>query len=163
VIAFYRRTMRKLMPDYGFAGGRYGFHGGRTHRFGARDAARYLAPYLSPDDGSLAEAVADMQRVAGKREDRTRRSFRPVYVSPRLTKATGCTMAFLRFKRWVYAVWRNGLADAMTPGEWRRRPPPARFTHTQRLNLTMALHELRWGRLAGLDAGGQIDLVARYA
>jgi hypothetical protein len=175
VIAFYRRSMRKLMPQYGFARGRYGFHGGRTDRFGARDAANYLAPYLSPGDGSLAEAVADMQQFAGTREDGTRRSFRPVYVSPSLTKATGCTMAFLRFKRWVYAVWGKALANAMTPGEWRRfwelrrqfgvvptpggsfaeRAPPAPWSAGVRRRVFVALAELRWDRVAEAERAAE--------
>ena len=159
VITFYRRSIRALLREYGFSGGRYGFHAGRTERYGARDAASYLAPYLSPDDGSLAEAVADMQRFAGVSEDGRRRSFRPVFIAPVLTKATGCTMAFLRFRRWVYAVWGRKLAKAMTAGEWRKfwelrrefgivptvggsfagRAPPLRWSHTERLNLHMAL------------------------
>ena len=172
VIAFYRREMCRSVGEYGFSEGRYGFHGGRTDRYGARDAAHYLAPYLKPDDGTLAEAVADMQRWAGVRPDGTRRTFRPVFVAGALTRATGCTMAFLRFRRWVYVVWGKKRTDQMTAGEWRklwslrqrfsivptpggsfegRGPPVRRRSHSDQVRLTNALHYLRWERLEEAD------------
>jgi hypothetical protein len=34
---------------------------------------------------------------------------RPVYVSPVLTKLTGVTMGFLRFRRWIWHAWGEGV------------------------------------------------------
>ena len=73
IVTFYRRQMCKLLGAYGFSEGRHGFHSGRTDRYSARDASRYLAPYLKPDDGSLAETVADIEYYAGRNPDGTRR------------------------------------------------------------------------------------------
>jgi hypothetical protein len=33
----------------------------------------------------------------------------PVYVSPVLTKLTGVTMGFLRFRRWIWYAWGEGV------------------------------------------------------
>ena len=77
-------------------------------------------------------------------------------------------MGFLRFRRWVYAVWGRSVARTMTVGEWRKfwelrkkfgvvpatggsfasRAPPLRFAHPQQLKLTMALNDQQSSRHA---------------
>jgi hypothetical protein len=84
-------------------------------------------------------------------------------------------MAFLRFKRWVYAVWGKALANAMTPGEWRRfwelrrqfgvvptpggsfaeRAPPAPWSAGVRRRVFVALAELRWDRVAEAERAAE--------
>jgi hypothetical protein len=41
-------------------------------------------------------------------------------------------------------------------GSLAERAPPARFTHVHRLNITMALNEIRRKRLTRLDAVGKL-------
>lgn len=106
----FRDTLRRKRGVYGFGTGRRGsFDAGTADRFSARDAARYISKYLRPDRAktSFVPLLEAIDRITSRNPDTGRREnlVRPVYVSPVLTRVTGVTMGFLRFKRWVWREW----------------------------------------------------------
>jgi len=105
----FRDTLRLKRGAYGFGTGRKGsYDAGHPERFSTRDAARYISKYLRPDRAktSFVPLLAAIGRITTRDPEtgRSRNLVRPVYVSPVLTRRTGVTMGFLRFKRWV---WRE--------------------------------------------------------
>ena len=71
--------------------------------------------YLRPDGAktSFVPLLEAINRIT-PRDPETGRLVclvRPVYVSPMLTKLTGITMGFLRFKRWAWCAWKAALSD----------------------------------------------------
>jgi hypothetical protein len=109
----FRNALRRKRGTYGFGTGRRSFDGGEPDRFTPRDAARYVSKYLRPDGAKtsfvpLLEAVGRMT----PRDPMTGRHkylLRPVFVSPVLSKQTGVTMGFLRFRRWAWRAWGDGV------------------------------------------------------
>jgi len=112
----FRDVLRCKRGAYGFGTGRRGsYHAGQPKRFSASDAARYVSKYLRPDRArtSFVPLLQAIARIT-KRDSQTGRLqalVRPVYVSPVLTRRTGVTMGFLRFKRWVWREWGPGGDD----------------------------------------------------
>jgi hypothetical protein len=113
----FRETLRRKRGGYGFGIGRRGsFDGGLSDRFTGVDAGRYIAKYLRPDGAK--RLFVPLLKATGEitpRDPKTRRlkvQVRPVYVSPVLTRVTGVTMGFLRFRRWAYRVWGGETASA---------------------------------------------------
>lgn len=88
-VRMYRDELERLAPKYGF-----GFVGRKLEVKGAKSAAGYLASYFvtgRKDKLTLWQSVMDPEMP---------RSI--IYVSPRLTMQTGCTIRRLRFHRYVY-------------------------------------------------------------
>jgi hypothetical protein len=106
-------TLRRKRGVYGFGTGRRGsFDGGTPDRFNAGDAARYVSKYLRPDRAktSFVPLLQAINRIT-TRDRKTGRHInlvRPVYVSTVLSKRTGVTMGFLRYKRWAWRKWGGG-------------------------------------------------------
>jgi hypothetical protein len=146
----FRDTVWRKRGEYGFGMGWSGsFDGGLPDRFTGQHAGRYISKYLRPDGAKrsfvpLLEAIA---RVTPRDPEtgRLTQQVRPVYVSPILTRVTGVTMGFLRFRRWAYRAWavesthaqlrfayelrRNLGAAPISPGPlpqaaWPRAPAP---------------------------------------
>jgi hypothetical protein len=94
----------ELRQEHGF--GRQ-WDSGKPGKFSGR-AATYVAKYLSPESakGSFVPALRWASQMA-VRDPQTGRKpqLRPIFVSPVLTRRTGVTMRFLRFKRWVWRAW----------------------------------------------------------
>jgi hypothetical protein len=113
----FREAARRTRGRYGFGTGRRGsFDAGEPDRFTARDAGRYISKYLRPDQGKTS-FMPLLERVAriGERNPATGRMkhlLRPVFVSPILTRQTGVTMGYLRFKRWAWRAWGDGVAES---------------------------------------------------
>jgi hypothetical protein len=84
-------------------------------RFSERDAARYVSKYLRPDGAktSFVPLLEAINRITRRNPDNGRLKYllRPVFVSPKLTKLTGVTIGFLRFRRWVWHAWGEGATD----------------------------------------------------
>ncbi|GAC1579725.1 MAG: hypothetical protein NVS3B18_13430 [Candidatus Dormibacteria bacterium] len=104
-----RGALAQLRGSYGFGVGTGSFDAGKPDYYPAEHAARYISKYVRPDSAKtsfvpLLEAVV---RLTPRDRDTGRLKFmlRPVYVSPVLTKVTGITMGFLRFKRWLWYAW----------------------------------------------------------
>ena len=101
---------------YGFGvGSRGSFDRGRPGRFGGTDAGRYVSKYLRPN-GAKTSFVPLLRDVGGivPRDPVTKRAnvlVRPVFVSPELSRRTGVTMGFLRFKRWIYVALGGGCPE----------------------------------------------------
>jgi len=116
----FRGALKRKRGSYGFGTGRRGsFDAGKPDRFTARDAGRYISKYLRPDGAktSFVPLLEAINRLM-PRDPRTGRPkvlVRPVYVSVVLSRETGVTMTFLRFKRWVWVV----LGPGATEGELR--------------------------------------------
>ena len=110
---------------YGFGTGRRGsFDAGQPERFTARDAGRYISKYLRPD-GAKTSFVPLLEASTGSRQrdpktGRLKVLVRPVYVSTTLTRRTGVTMGFLRFKRWVWVEWGDGATEEELRSLYRR-------------------------------------------
>lgn len=110
----FRNTLRRKRGAYGFGTGRRGsYDAGTPERFNARDAARYISKYLRPDRAraSFVPLLEAINRITTRDPETGRRKglVRPVYVSTALTRKTGVTMGFLRFKRWVWREWGPGI------------------------------------------------------
>ena len=124
----FRDALRRKRGAYGFGTGwRGSFDAGRPDRFTAGDAGRYISKYLRPDGAKtsfvpLLEAVAQIT-PRDPATGRHKHLLRPVYVSTSLTRRTGVTMGFLRFRRWVFRAWGSGVAadDVRFAYELRRR------------------------------------------
>jgi hypothetical protein len=117
------RTLRRLRRSawhsgvdvgYGFETGRRGLvDAGMSTVSAASDAGRYISKYLRPDGvkssfGPMLEAV---NRITPRDPDTGchKSLLRPVYVSPALTRLTGVTMGFFRFRRWVSRAGGEGV------------------------------------------------------
>jgi len=120
-------TLRRKRGDYGFGTGRRGsFDPGTPDRFSAGDAARYVSKYLRPDRAktSFVPLLEAINRIT-PRDPETGRHLhlvRPVYVSTALTRRTGITMGFLRYKRWAWRKWG---------GDWPNEIVLAAYRHQQ--------------------------------
>ena len=91
--ASYAQALHELAPAYGF-----GFVDRKCKPISRREAARYVAGYLtgrSKKKGSIRENVSH-----------PRMPISLVWVSPVLTRETGCTMRRFRYVRWFIA-WRD--------------------------------------------------------
>jgi hypothetical protein len=112
----FRWALRRKRGSYGFGTGRQGsFDAGKPDRFTARDAGRYISKYLRPGGpkASFVPLLEAINRIM-PRDPKTGRPKvlgRPVYVSVILTRQTGVTMTFLRFKRWVWVVLGSGATE----------------------------------------------------
>lgn len=109
----FRTALRRRRGSYGFGTGRRGsFDAGLPERFTARDAGRYISKYLRPDGAktSFVPLLEAINRIVPRDPDtgRLKVLVRPVYISTLLTRRTGVTMGFLRYKRWAWRRW----------GEW---------------------------------------------
>ena len=112
----FRGALAQLRGSYGFGVGPGSFDAGKPDRFAPEHAACYISKYLRPDGAKtsfvpLLEAVV---RLTPRNPDTGRLKFmlRPVYVSPVLTKLTGVTMGFLRFRRWIWFAWGPGVGHS---------------------------------------------------
>jgi hypothetical protein len=107
--------LKRKRGSYGFGTGRQGFDAGKPDRFTARDAGRYISKYLRPDGAktSFVPLLEAINRITPGDPDtgRLKVLVRPVYVSTILTRRTGVTMGFLRFKRWVWMEWGPGPSE----------------------------------------------------
>ena len=120
----YRHTCRRVAKTHGFGRGAHGFDGGMPDRFSAADAARYISKYLRKPGhgGALLSIFRGLEMVNPRLASTGRRKhvLRVAWVSPTLSKESGVTMAFLRFKRWVFMAWGRQVTEAMSGAEWRR-------------------------------------------
>jgi hypothetical protein len=103
-------TLRRKRGSYEFGTGRRGsFDPGTPDRFSAGDAARYVSKYLRPDRAktSFVPLLEAINRITPRDPETGRHVHlvRPVYVSTALTRRTGVTMGFLRYKRWAWRKW----------------------------------------------------------
>ncbi len=112
----FRQTLKRKRGSYDFGTGPSSFDAGEPDRFTARHAGRYISKYLRPDRAkvSFVPLLEDINRIVPRDPDTGRRKVlvRPVYVSTMLTRRTGVTMGFLRFKRWLWRAWGDGGTDA---------------------------------------------------
>jgi hypothetical protein len=112
----FRDTVRRKRGAYGFGtGSRGSFDAGQPDRFTGADAGRYISKYLRPD-AAKTSFVPLLQAVAGltPRDPKTGRHkhlLRPIYISTSLTKKTGVTMGYLRFRRWVFVAWGKDVSQ----------------------------------------------------
>jgi hypothetical protein len=118
----FRGALKEARGRHGFGTGRKSFNAGLPDRFSPRDAARYVTKYLRPDGAktSFVPLLRAIEQLA-PRDPATGRSkvlVRPVYVSTQLTRITGVTMGFLRFRRFAYVRWR--LATGERKARWAR-------------------------------------------
>ena len=120
----FRSALAEARGEYGFGTGEGSFDGGMPDRFSARDAARYVSKYLRPDGAktSFVPLLEAINRITPRNPDNGRLKYllRPVFVSPKLTKLTGVTMGFLRFRRWVWHAWGEGHLNAVANFEFER-------------------------------------------
>jgi hypothetical protein len=121
----FRKTLKRKRGSYGFGTGRRGsFDGGKPERFTARDAGRYISKYLRPDraKASFVPLLEAINRTTPRDPDtgRLKVLVRPVYISTVLTRRTGVTMGFLRFKRWVWKEWGSGASQRELLSLYRR-------------------------------------------
>jgi hypothetical protein len=112
----FRGALKRERGDYGLGTGRRGsFDAGTPERFTARDAGRYISKYLRPDGAktSFVPLLEAINRITPRDSEtgRLKVLVRPVYVSTMLTRRTGVTMTFLRFKRRVWAEWGSGATQ----------------------------------------------------
>ena len=120
----FRNTLRRKRGDYGFGTGRRGsFDAGKPDRYNARDAARYVSKYLRPDGAktSFVPLLEAINRITPRdpATGRPKHLVRPVYVSTALTRCTGVTMGFLRYRRWAWRKWGPGVADSVLHAAYR--------------------------------------------
>jgi hypothetical protein len=106
----FRGALKRSRGSHGFGTGRRGsFDGGRPDRFCASDAGRYISKYLRPDGAktSFVPLLEAVNRITPQDPEtgRHKHLVRPVYISPTLTRLTGVTMGFLRFRRWAWRSW----------------------------------------------------------
>jgi hypothetical protein len=111
-------TLRRKRGAYGFGTGRrVSFDAGKPDRFTAGDAARYVSKYLRPDRAktSFVPLLEAINRVTPRNPytGRHKQLVRPVYVSTSLTRLTGVTMGFLRYRRFAFRKWGGGWPDAV--------------------------------------------------
>jgi hypothetical protein len=121
----FRNALKRRRGNYGFGTGRQGsFDAGKPERFNARDAGRYISKYLRPDraKASFVPLLERINRITARDPDtgRLKVLVRPVYVSTMLTRRTGVTMGFLRFKRWVWKEWGSGASERELLGLYSR-------------------------------------------
>jgi hypothetical protein len=112
----FRSALKRKRGSYGFGVGRQGsFDPGKPERFTARDAGRYISKYLRPDGAktSFVPLLEAISRICPRdpKTGRLKVLVRPVYVSTVLTRRTGVTMGYLRFKRWVWIVLGPGASE----------------------------------------------------
>jgi hypothetical protein len=121
-------TLRRKRGAYGFGTGRRGsFDPGTPDRFSAGDAARYVSKYLRPNRAktSFVPLWEAINRITPRdpATGRLRVLVRPVYVSTALSRRTGVTMGFLRYKRWAFRKWG---------GDWPAEIVLSAYRHQQR-------------------------------
>lgn len=118
----FRSAVKEARGRHGFGTGPGSFDAGQPDRFSPSDAARYVTKCLRPDGAKTSfvpllraiDELAERDPVTG----RSKVLVRPVYVSPQLTRRTGVTMGFLRFRRFAYVRWR--LATGKSRARWAR-------------------------------------------
>jgi hypothetical protein len=142
-------TLRRKRGAYGFGTGRRGsFDAGKPDRFTAADAARYVSKYLRPDRAkiSFVPLLEGVNRVTPRnpRTGRHEQLVRPVYVSTALTRITGVTMGFLRYRRFAFCKWGGGWPDGVVLAAYRHAEDERRVKRTEERD---ALRELRRHRL----------------
>jgi hypothetical protein len=101
------------VTEYGFGSI---FDAGKPGHYNGRSAT-YIAKYLRPDSakGTFVPLLRHCEQMAERNPETGRKpQLRPVYVSPMLTRQTGVTMRYLRFKRWVWKAWGPGIDHAST-------------------------------------------------
>jgi hypothetical protein len=107
--------LRSKRAAYGFGAGPAGFDAGLPDRFDGRGAGRYIAKYLRPDRAkqSFVPLLAEVAKWTPRNPATGRLKFlvRSAYVSPVLSRQTGVTMGFLRFRRWTHVVWGPGTSS----------------------------------------------------
>jgi hypothetical protein len=120
----FRGSLKRKRGSYGFGTGRRSFDAGTPDRFTAGDAGRYISKYLRPDGAkaSFVPLLEAINRMTPRDPDtgRLKVLVRPVYVSTMLTRRTGVTMGFLRFKRWVWKEWGSGASERELLGLYSR-------------------------------------------
>jgi hypothetical protein len=120
----FRQALRRKRGSYGFGTGRKSFDAGTPDRFTAGDAGRYISKYLRPDGAktSFVPLLEAINRITPRDPEtgRLKVLVRPVYISTKLTRRTGVTMGFLRFKRWVWREWGPGASHVELVGLYRR-------------------------------------------
>jgi hypothetical protein len=143
-------ALRRKRGAYGFGtGSRGSFDGGKPDRFTAADAARYVSKYLRPDRAktSFVPLLEGVSRVTPRNPltGRHEQLVRPVYVSTALTRITGVTMGFLRYRRYAFRKWGGGWPEQVVLAAYRHAEAARRAKRTEELE---ALWELRRHRLA---------------
>jgi hypothetical protein len=82
---------------------------GKPNRFVAADAARYAAKYVRPQEakGSFIPTLIHVESVTPRNPNTGRLAsvVRPVFVNPKLSKLSGVTMRYLRWRRYAFVVW----------------------------------------------------------
>lgn len=144
----FRGALKEARGRHRFGIGPGSFDAGQPDRFSARDAARYVSKYLRPD-GAKTSFVPLLEAVeqASSRDPATGRLkvlVRPVYVSPVLSRLTGVTMGFLRFRRFAWVRWK--LAKGRRKASWAR----TLASHDELVDLWRRYQVLRaaWARSA---------------
>jgi hypothetical protein len=122
----FRNALRRKRGAYGFGTGRRGsFDAGAPDRFSGGDAARYISKYLRPDRAktSFVPLLEAINRLTPRdpKTGRHKHVVRPVYVSTALTRRTGVTMGFLRYKQWAWRKWGAGWPDQIVLAAYRDR------------------------------------------
>jgi len=122
----FRDALRRKRGAYDFGRGRRGsFDAGTPDRFSAGDAARYISKYLRPDRAktSFVPLLEAINRLTPRDPDtgRYKHLVRPVYVSTALTRRTGVTMGFLRYKRWAWRKWGPDWPHEIVLAAYRHR------------------------------------------
>lgn len=98
----FRGHLKRARGEYGFGRGSAGFDAGKAGWFpDAGKAASYISKYLR-SDGRKASIVPLLANVGAWCSERL---VRPVYVNPKLTRLTGVTGAYLRWRRWCFVAW----------------------------------------------------------
>ena len=118
----FRGALKEARGRHRFGTGPGSFDAGQPDRFTARDAGRYVSKYLRPD-GAKTSFVPLLEAVeqVSPRDPATGRLkvlVGPVYVSPVLSRLTGVTMGFLRFRRFAWVRWK--LAKGRRKVSWAR-------------------------------------------
>lgn len=122
----FRRAVGKRRHRYRFGSN---FNAGQPDRFSGRDAARYIGKYLRPDGAkeSFLPLLAAVEAITPRRRDRRgvarlARQLRPVFVNPKLTRASGVTIRSRRFCRHAHRV-DFGLTNDLLLALWRNFGP----------------------------------------
>jgi hypothetical protein len=112
----FRTALGRQRGSYGFGTGRRGsFDAGKPDRFSASDAARYISKYLRPDGAktSFVPLLEAVNRITPRDPDTGRHKslLRPVRLA-RVDADNGRDDGFLRFRRWVWHAWGEGVRHA---------------------------------------------------
>jgi hypothetical protein len=122
----FRDALRRKRGKHGFGTGRRGsFDPGKPDRFNAADAAHYISKYLRPDGAktSFVPLLQAINRITSRdpATGRHKQLVRPVYVSTALTRRTGITMGYLRYKRWAWRKWGGDWPESVVQAAYRHQ------------------------------------------